>query len=550
MMTLPAPILSRRPAFRKSVSRRSRAAALGLPLALTALLGACEDGRRQMDASYAPAPAMRSTIVSGAIAPMPPMPPVGGRFEETAANPFKAVAEEPVSTFSSDVDTASYAVVRRFLRDGSLPPDGAVRVEEMINYFSYGHDDRGAEDGPFGTNVRVMPSPWSTDTQLMTVSIKAMEPTGRRRPPLNLVMLVDVSGSMDGDDRLGLVKAGLTDFLDELQPEDRISIVTYAGSVETVLSPTAGDRRGTIAAAIRRLEAGGGTAGGAGLEMAYALARENFGAEAVNRVLLATDGDFNIGPSDPATLADMVEAERKKGIYLSVLGVGLGNLNDQMMQRIAQVGNGNAHYLDTATEARKVLREEAASTLIPVADDVKFQVEFNPARIAEYRLIGYETRMLAREDFNDDKVDAGDVGAGRTVTAIYEIVPVGAKRRVDPLRYAKPAPIAASEAGAHRDEIAFLRIRYKRPGTTQSRLLERPVSDRDQVASLDRASDDQRFAIAVAAYGQKLAGNRAVADMSWDAVAALAKGARGEDAEGYRAEFVQLVRAAEVLSND
>ncbi|MCF4166194.1 VWA domain-containing protein [Zavarzinia compransoris] len=500
------------------------------------------------DASYAPAPAMRSVIVSGGIAPMPPMPAVGGRFEETTANPFKAVAEEPVSTFSSDVDTASYAVVRRFLRDGTLPPEGAVRVEEMINYFPYGHDDRGAEDGPFGTTVRVMPSPWSTDTQLMTVSIKAMEPGGRRRPPLNLVMLVDVSGSMDGDDRLGLVKAGLTDFLDELRPEDRISIVTYAGSVETVLSPTAGDRRGTIAAAIRRLEAGGGTAGGAGLEMAYALARENFGAEAVNRVLLATDGDFNIGPSDPATLADMVEKERKKGIYLSVLGVGFGNLNDQMMQRIAQVGNGNAHYLDTATEARKVLREEAASTLIPVADDVKFQVEFNPARIAEYRLIGYETRMLAREDFNDDKVDAGDIGAGRTVTAIYEIVPVGAKRRVDPLRYGTPA--AMPEAGAHRDEIAFLRIRYKRPGTTQSRLMERPVTGRDTVSTLAGASDDQRFAVAVAAYGQKLSGNNAVADMPWDAVAALAKGARGDDPEGYRAEFVQLVRAAQVLSDD
>ena len=526
-------------------TRRLRATTNHLPLAMAGLLAACS-GEGQMDrrsAETAPAPvAAPAPVVALAML----APESEDRFTETEANPVKRVGEEPVSTFSADVDTASYAVVRRYLREGQLPPEGAVRVEEMINYFDYDVDGRATADSPFTARIAVMPTPWSVDTKLMSVSIKALDLDEGRRPPLNLVLLIDVSGSMSGADRLPLIKAGLSDFVRDLRPEDSIAIVTYAGGVDTVLEPTSGDRKERILSAIGELVAGGGTAGAAGMERAYALARENFERGSVNRVILATDGDFNIGASDPASLEDMVTAERKSGVYLSVLGVGMGNLNDRMMQRIAQAGNGNAYYVDTALEGRKVLRDEAASTLVPVADDVKFQVEFNPARVSEYRLIGYETRMLAREDFNDDRVDAGDVGSGQTVTAIYEITPAGHRPQVDPLRYGTKAAQPAT-AAPHGDELAFLRIRYKRPGAGESRLIERPVTDRDAVTRLGDATDDQRFAAAVAAYGQKLAGSSRLAGMSWDAIADLAGGARGRDVDGYRAEFVQLVRTADGL---
>ncbi|PWR18778.1 vWA domain-containing protein [Zavarzinia compransoris] len=475
-------------------------------------------------------------------APMPP-PPSADRFTDAEANPVKRAAEEPVSTFSSDVDTASYAIARRFLREGTLPPEGAVRVEEMINYFPYDMPEAADRRQPFTTRVAVMPAPWNAAAQLMTVSVHAMDIDGAGRPPLNLVLLVDVSGSMAGADRLDLVKASFIDFVRDLRAEDRIAIVTYAGGVETVLPPTAGRERDKIVAAIRALGAGGSTAGAAGMDEAYALARRHYDKDGVNRIILATDGDFNVGRSSPRELEQLVKEQRRNGIYLSVLGVGAGNLNDRLMQAIAQAGNGNAAYIDTALEGRKVLREEAASTLLPVADDVKFQVEFNPARVGEYRLIGYETRALRREDFNDDKVDAGDVGSGRTVTAIYEITPAGTPGHIDPLRYGTEAAPAPDRGG----EIAFLRIRYKLPGEGSSRLIERPVTDRDALASLSAAGDDQRFQVAVAAFGQKLAGSRHLSDMPWSAIADLGQGARGRDPDGYRAEFVQLVRTADGL---
>lgn len=477
----------------------------------------------------------------------PVMPPPGDdRFTDAEQNPVKVVAEEPVSTFSSDVDTASYAVARRYLREGIRPPAGAIRVEEMINYFPYDLTSPRDPEQPFSTRVAVMPNPWSVDTRLMTVSIKALDLSEGRRPPLNLVLLVDVSGSMSDTDRLPLLKTSFIDFARTLRSEDRISIVTYAGGVSTVLEPTSGRQKDRIIAAIEGLSAGGGTAGADGIGRAYALARANYDEEAVNRIVLATDGDFNIGQTDPKALETYVSDQRKQGIYLSVLGVGIGNLNDALMQRMAQAGNGNAAYVDSAIEGRKVLQDEAASTLVPVADDVKFQVEFNPGRVSEYRLIGYETRALRREDFADDRVDAGDIGSGKVVTAIYEITPAGAKGYVEPLRYGTPGATAGTTQ-EHGDEFAHLRIRFKQPGGDTSRLIERPVTDRDALAAFGDASDDQRFQVAVAAYGQKLAGVRYVADMPWSRIADLAQGARGRDVDGYRAEFVQLVRAADGL---
>ena len=536
---------------------RRRRHGLAAPLALAGTLAACSEapssgGLTEQSSTGAAPPALAMAPVPDiafeapgmfrAAPPAKPTPPGADLFTDAPPNPVKRAAEEPVSTFSADVDTASYAVVRRMLREGALPPEGAVRVEEMINYFPYDMPEATDRRAPFTSRVAVMPAPWRAGAEVMTVSIHAMSLEAGRRPPLNLVLLVDVSGSMAGADRLDLVKTSFIAFARDLRPEDRVSIVTYAGGVNTVLPPTAGSETGTIVEAIRALRAGGSTAGGAGLDEAYALARRHYNREGVNRIIMATDGDFNVGRSSPREMELLVKEQRKNGIYLSVLGVGAGNLNDRLMQAIAQAGNGNAAYVDTALEGRKVLRDEAASTLLPVADDVKFQVEFNPARVAEYRLIGYETRALRREDFNDDKVDAGDVGSGQTVTAIYEITPAGGTGRIDPLRYGTET---APAAPAHGNELAFLRIRYKLPGEAASRLIERPVTEGDRLARLDLAGEDQRFQVAVAAYGQKLARNPALADLSWEAIGALAQGARGRDPDGYRAEFAQLVRLAD-----
>lgn len=512
--------------------------AVAAPTPMPAPPSTVPDGRaRGTTIGVAPAPAAR---------PMPMPEPTDDRFTDAEQNPVKVVAEEPVSTFSSDVDTASYAVARRYLREGQRPPAGAVRVEEMINYFPYELTAPTDPEKPFATTVAVMPNPWNVDTRLMTVSIKALDLSEGRRPPLNLVLLVDVSGSMSSQDRLPLLKTAFAEFAETLRPEDKVSIVTYAGGVETVLEPTSGKDKDKIVAAIERLGAGGSTAGADGIERAYTLARANFDADAVNRIVLATDGDFNVGQTDPKALETYVVEQRKQGIYLSVLGVGIGNLNDALMQRMAQAGNGNAAYVDSAIEGRKVLQDEAASTLVPVADDVKFQVEFNPYKVSEYRLIGYETRALRRQDFADDRIDAGDVGSGKVVTAIYEITPAGSKGYVEPLRYGTPSTASGATA-EHGDEFAHLRIRYKQPGQTQSRLIERPVTEGDSLSAFDKASDDQRFAVAVAAYGQKLAGVSFLAGMPWSGIADIARDARGKDVDGYRAEFVQLIKAADAV---
>jgi Ca-activated chloride channel family protein len=464
------------------------------------------------------------------------------RYPHAAGNPVKRTAEDPVSTFSIDVDTAAYANVRRFLNDGARPPRDAVRVEEMINYFDYGYARPQDRAQPFSTYVSVAPSPWSRDRRILQIGLQGYDLPRAQQPPLNLVFLIDTSGSMSSEDRLPLAKKALNLLIDQLGPRDRVSMVAYAGSAGAVLSPTGGQDKLKMRCALESLGAGGSTAGGQGLALAYALAQQNFDPHAVNRVILMTDGDFNVGVADPAKLKDFVAEKRRTGVYLSVYGFGRGNYNDAMMQTLAQNGNGTAGYIDTLAEGRKIFRKDFAGSLFPIADDVKVQVEFNPAAVSEYRLIGYETRLLNREDFNNDRVDAGEVGSGASVTALYEITPAGARASSDPLRYGTRGPRPPQAGGG---EVAFLKIRYKLPGQPDSRLMTRPITDADAYGSVAAAPEPTRWAIAVAGFGQRLRGDPWLDErFGWSEIAALAQGARGEDAYGLRAEFVQLVRTA------
>jgi len=463
------------------------------------------------------------------------------RYPNATPNPVKGVAEAPVSTFSIDVDTASYANVRRFLNDGHLPPRDAVRVEELVNYFDYGYTRPDSAAEPFRAHVAVTRSPWAPGKEIVHIGLQGYDIPVGEQPPLNLVFLVDVSGSMEGEDRLPLAQKALNVLIDQLRPQDRVALAVYAGAAGAVLAPTPGNQKLTLRCAVNALRAGGSTAGGEGLALAYAMAGQGFYKAAVNRVILLTDGDFNVGVADPEKLEDFVAEKRKTGIYLSVYGFGRGNYNDLMMQTLAQAGNGTAAYVDTLQEARKLFRDDFSGSIFPIADDVKIQVEFNPARVAEYRLIGYETRLLNREDFNNDAVDAGEVGSGASVTALYEITPVGGPVASDPLRYQDAVVPASGRTG----ELAYLKIRYKLPGETASKLIELPIGDADRVADAGAAPEATRWAIAVAAYGQRLRGDPYLAgDFGWDAIIDLARGARGDDPFGLRAEFVQLVRAA------
>ncbi|KQY22621.1 VWA domain-containing protein [Rhizobium sp. Root483D2] len=469
------------------------------------------------------------------------------RFTSVDANPVKSVATDPVSTFSADVDTASYSLVRRSLMAGQMPDRDSVRVEEMINYFPYDWPGPDSKDAPFKATVTVLPTPWNTHTRLMHVAIKGYDVAPATAPRANLVFLIDVSGSMDEPDKLPLLKSAFRLLVEKLKPEDTVSIVTYAGNAGTVLEPTAIRDKAKIRTAIDTLQPGGSTAGAQGLEAAYDLAQQAFVKGGVNRVMLATDGDFNVGPSSDEALKATIEAKRKSGIFLSVLGFGRGNYNDALMQTLAQNGNGTAAYIDTLAEAQKSLVEEAGSSLFPIAKDVKFQVEFNPDQIAEYRLIGYETRALKREDFNNDKVDAGDIGSGHRVTAVYEITPKGSPAVLnDDLRYGA-APAQATQPSG---ELAFLKIRYKQPDSETSKLITTPVTESNAVATLAQAGEDIRFSIAVAAFGQKLRGTDAVSAYPYRSILDLASGARGGDAYGYRAEFLNLVRLAKSLSGE
>jgi len=463
------------------------------------------------------------------------------KFSNAPQNAFKAVSQDPVSTFSLDVDTASYSYVRAALNQNLLPRPEAVRVEEMINYFPYDYAAPASAEEPFSTAATMMPNPWQPGHKLLRIGIKGYSLQAQERPAANLVFLIDTSGSMNEASKLPLLVKSLGMLVDTLRPEDKVSIVTYAGSAGVVLPPTKASDKASILAALDRLQAGGSTAGGEGIRLAYQQAEANFDPKAVNRVLLATDGDFNVGITDPGELRGFVERERGKGIFLSVLGFGMGNLNDQMMQELAQNGNGVAAYIDTLNEARKVLVEEATSSLFPIAKDVKIQVEFNPTAVSDYRLIGYETRMLKTEDFNNDKVDAGDVGSGASVTAIYDVVPAGATRPVDGSRYQAAQPVLPSDKA---DEYAFVKIRYKLPESETSRLITTPVTHAGEAVTLAQASSDARFAVAVAGFGEWLRGGKYAGTLKPDDIIALAAGAKGDDPYGYRAEFVNLVRAA------
>lgn len=500
-----------------------------------------------------------------AIAPADMPPPAyyqdSGRdqFRDFEENAVRVAAQEPVSTFSIDVDTASYAFARRQLNHGALPQKDAVRIEEMINYFDYDYPLPEAKDTPFRPSVTVLPSPWKEGNKLIHIGIKGYDiADDAPQPRSNLVFLLDTSGSMNAPDKLPLVVNSLKLLLARLKPEDRIAIVTYAGYAGTVLEPTRVAEKDKIVGALERLYAGGSTAGAEGIRQAYRLAEENFDKDAVNRVILATDGDFNVGITNPEELKDFVERKRETGIYLSVLGFGQGNLNDRMMQELAQNGNGVAAYIDSLNEARKVLSDEATSTLFPIAKDVKIQVEFNPATVAEYRLIGYETRALNREDFNNDAVDAGDIGAGHAVTAIYEITPAGSGgRMVDESRYGAPA-VETRAMADFGDEYAFLKIRYKLPEEDTSRLITTPITAADEPKHIcppcppnvqcapcaGPVVAEQNFAVAVAAFGQILKGGKYTGGFTYDDVISLAQANKGEDEYGYRAEFINLVRLA------
>lgn len=473
------------------------------------------------------------------------------RFSQEEVNPVKSVATDPVSTFSADVDTASYSFVRKALLGGQLPDMDSVRVEEMINYFPYDWEGPSSETEPFKATVTLLPTPWNANTRLMHVGIKGFDVEQATAPPANLVFLIDVSGSMDEPDKLPLLKSAFRLLVEKLKPDDTVSIVTYAGNAGTVLTPTKVSDKARILTAIDTLQPGGSTAGAEGIEAAYALAQSAFVKDGVNRVMLATDGDFNVGPSSDDDLKIMIEAKRKSGIFLSVLGFGRGNYNDALMQTLAQNGNGTAAYIDTLAEAQKTLVEEAGSSLFPIAKDVKFQVEFNPAQIAEYRLIGYETRALKREDFNNDKVDAGDIGSGHRVTAIYEVTPKGSPAVLnDDLRYEVDKAPAAETTQAQSGELAFLKIRYKQPDSDTSRLITTPVTEANAVANLSAASTDVRFSVAVAAFAQKLRATDAMSSYTYGSILGLATAAKGSDPYGYRSEFLTMVRLAKSMSGE
>jgi len=456
------------------------------------------------------------------------------------SNPVHRVIEDPVSTFSIDVDTGSYSNIRRMLNSGRLPPQDAVRVEEMINYFSYDYPAPDADDAPFSVQVEQAVTPWNENTRLLQIGLQGYRPDPDSIPASNLVFLLDVSGSMNAPDKLPLLVNSMKMLTRELGADDRVAVVVYAGASGVVLESTPGNEHATISAALDRLSAGGSTNGGAGIELAYAQARQGFIDGGVNRVILATDGDFNVGTVNFEALIDLVERQRDSGIALTTLGFGQGNYNDHLMEQLADAGNGNHAYIDNLNEARKVLVDELTSTLMMIAKDVKIQIEFNPAVVAEYRLIGYENRMLEREDFNNDAVDAGDIGAGHTVTALYEIALVGSGgERVDPLRYQTEAP-AGNPAG----EMAFLRLRYKAPDEDVSQLIEQPIEfDADSEMSPRLA-----WAASVAAFGQHLRGGQYLEGFDLAEIQALAQPARGEDPFGYRAEFIQLLRLAESQS--
>ncbi len=462
-------------------------------------------------------------------------------------NSIKSVRENPVSTFSIDVDTASYSNIRRIImRDGRLPRSDAVRLEEMINYFSYDYKTPETIQQPFSVSVEMAPTPWNRQHQLLQIGLKGFEPQSDERPGANLVFLVDVSGSMRSEDKLALVKKSLQLLVDQMDSRDSIALVVYAGSAGMVLDSTPGNQKAKIRSAIQSLEAGGSTNGGAGIRLAYSLAQQHYIDGGINRVIIASDGDMNVGTVNIEALKDLIKARRKTGIALTTLGFGTGNYNYALMEQLADVGDGNAAYIDSLKEAQKVLVEEMQSTLLTIARDVKIQIEFNPNKISEYRLLGYENRLLNREDFRNDKIDAGDIGAGHTVTALYEVVLAGNSAEDLPQsRYTKETKPVSN----HSDELAYVRLRYKKPGSNVSTEFSKPVLTDHIEQNIELASDNLRFASAVAGFGQILRGGKYTHSLNYDDVLNLARDARGRDEHGYRGELISLVELAKSLSN-
>ncbi|HEY9226123.1 MAG TPA: von Willebrand factor type A domain-containing protein, partial [Gemmatimonadaceae bacterium] len=467
-----------------------------------------------------------------------PLPRDRERYARIVDNAFLSAASEPLSTFSVDVDRASYANVRRFVNRRQLPPKDAVRIEELVNYFPYDYADPSSEH-PIVVRSGVAAAPWNSSHRVVRIGLQTKRVAAERVPPSNLVFLLDVSGSMNAANKLPLVKQSINLLIDRLREEDRVALVVYAGAAGLVLPSTPGSDKEVIRAAVNRLEAGGSTAGGAGIRLAYEVAKQNFIKGGNNRVILATDGDFNVGISDDGGLTRLIESRREEGTYLTVLGFGYDNLNDQMMEQLADKGNGNYAYIDDLSEAKKVFGTELTSTIYTVAKDVKLQVEFNPSVVQAYRLIGYEDRKLANEDFNNDKKDAGDMGAGHSVTALYEIIPVGVKADVEiegtkgKLRYQRVAEIPRN---SRRDELMYVNVRYKQPDERKSRLLQQPVRN-----EITRADSDFSFALAVATYGMLLRESPYRGDATMDRVLSLARDGLGRDEDGYRAGFLQLV---------
>ncbi len=511
------------------------------------LLPACSSTPE--DTSAGSVMAFATSNASASMAPMMLNQAQRERYQKLEQNPVKTTTAESVSTLSLDVDTGSYSNVRRFIESGTLPPRDAVRVEELINYFDYNYPQPAADSvHPFVISTEVAPAPWNAQQLLLRVGVKAVDKQAADMPPANLVFLVDVSGSMSEPDKLPLVQSSLKLLVQQLREQDRVSLIVYAGRTAMELPSTSGADKRAILAAIDRLVAEGATAGESAIRMAYSEARKHYIKGGINRILLATDGDFNVGIYDTNQIIDLIEKERADGITLTTLGFGVGNYNEEMMERIADVGNGNYAYIDSLSEAKKVLVDELSSTFITVAKDVKIQVEFNSAQIAEWRLIGYENRVLKEEDFTNDKVDAAEVGAGKSVTALYELTPVGSPTLKAERRYAdKPAPPSATASALQ--ELGEVRLRYKQPGS------EKSVEFRNVVAGTSAAvlqkksagSDDFRFAASVAAFGQQLKGGDYLGQFGYPQIAKLAQGARGKDPEGYRKDFVRLVELTSAL---
>lgn len=465
------------------------------------------------------------------------------KYQNNDPNPIQQVSQNPVSTFSIDVDTGSYSNIRRYLNDGRLPPVSAVRLEEVLNYFNYQYPQP-KDNKPFAVHIQNFQSPFKSNAHLVKIAIQAKDIQTKQLPPANLVFLVDVSGSMDDEDKLPLVKKTLRILTEQLRPQDKVTIITYASGEKLELEPTSGKEKDKILAVINRLQAQGATSGERAIQMAYQQAEKVFIKDGINRILLATDGDFNVGVTDFNTLKGMVAEKRKSGISLTTLGFGTGNYNEQLMEQLADAGDGNYSYIDNEKEAKKVLQRQLSSTLATVAQDVKIQVEFNPNTVKEYRLIGYENRALKQEDFNNDKVDAGDIGAGHQVTAFYEIIPVGVNGWLDESRYQNSKANDSKNTTAN--EYGFLKLRYKLPNQSNSQLIETPILK--SAKAFNQADHDTKFAVATIAYAEQLRGGKYNGNMTWNEILKLAQDNISKDEHGLRAEFVELVKIAKSLS--